>query len=177
VGSPGPDRAAAVGRMVTAHLPDARVGSVVQVGEGTDHLVYEVDGELIVRWSKQRDAAARAARVDREARLLAAVASISPLPVPEPTFTVPEQGCLAYRKLPGVPLLDLPRPQRSSHGASVAATLGRLLTALHGAPPGSTIPRPWGSGPPSMPGAGSSRTWRTASRPATSSTSTRATPR
>jgi aminoglycoside phosphotransferase (APT) family kinase protein len=85
LGSSSPDRVAAVGRMVTAHLPDARVGSVVQVGEGTDHLAYEVDGELIVRWSKERDAAARAAGVDREARLLAAVAAISPLPVPEPS--------------------------------------------------------------------------------------------
>jgi aminoglycoside phosphotransferase (APT) family kinase protein len=128
------DRVAAVGRMVAAHLPDARVDAVVPVGEGTDHFAYEVDGALIVRWSKERDAAARAARVDREARLLAAVAVISPLPVPQPSFTVPEQGCLAYRKLPGVPLLDLSRPQRSSHGASVAATLGQLLTALHAAP-------------------------------------------
>jgi hypothetical protein len=80
----------------------------VPVGEGSDNLAYEVDGELIVRWSKEPDPAARAARVDREARLLAAVASISPLPVPVPSFTVAEQGCLAYRKLPGVPLLDLP---------------------------------------------------------------------
>jgi aminoglycoside phosphotransferase (APT) family kinase protein len=39
------------------------------------------------------------------------------------------RGCL-----PGVPLLDLPQPQRSSHGASVAATLGQLLTALHATP-------------------------------------------
>jgi aminoglycoside phosphotransferase (APT) family kinase protein len=134
MGSSSRDRAAAVVRTVAAHLPDARVDSVVQVGEGTDHVAYEVDGALIVRWSKERDAAARAARVDREARLLAAVAASSPLPVPEPSFTAPEQGCLAYRKLPGVPLLDLPRPRWSSHGASVAATLGQLLTALHATP-------------------------------------------
>ena len=88
------------------------------VGEGSDNLAYEVDGELIVRWSKEPDPAARAARVDREARLLAAVASISPLPVPVPSFTVAEQGCLAYRKLPGVPLLDLPQRQRRPYGDS-----------------------------------------------------------
>ena len=134
MGSSGRDRIAAVGRMVAAHLPDARVDTVVQLGEGTDNLAYEVDGELIVRCSKERDAAARAARVDREARLLAAVVASSPLPVPEPSFTAPEQGCLAYRKLPGVPLLDLPQPQRSRHGASVATTLGQLLTALHAMP-------------------------------------------
>ena len=134
LGSTRLDRVAAVARMVAAHLPQARVDSVVQLGQGTDHLAYEVDGELIVRCSKQRDATARAAHIDREARLLAAVAAISPLPVPEPSFTVPEQGCLAYRKLPGVPLLDLPQPQRIQHGPPFAATLGQLLTALHAAP-------------------------------------------
>jgi aminoglycoside phosphotransferase (APT) family kinase protein len=134
VGTGRRDRLAAVGRMVAAYLPDHRVDSVVPVGEGGDHLAYEVDGELIVRFGKEPDPAARAAGVDREARLLAAVAAISPLPVPEPVFTAAEQGCLAYRKLPGVPLLDLPLPQRSAHAGPVAATLGELLTALHAAP-------------------------------------------
>jgi aminoglycoside phosphotransferase (APT) family kinase protein len=134
MGSQSRDRVAAVGRMVAAHLPGCRVDSVVPVGEGLDHLAVEVNGELIVRWSKEPDPATRAAGVDREARLLAAVTAISPLPVPEPVFTVPEQGCLAYRKLPGLPLLDLPAPQRSAHGGSVAAILGELLCALHAAP-------------------------------------------
>jgi aminoglycoside phosphotransferase (APT) family kinase protein len=134
MGNRSPDRVAAVRRMVAAHLPGNRVDSVVPVGEGTDHLAFEVNGELIVRWSKEPDAAARAAGVDREARLLAAVAAISPLPVPEPGFTVPEQGVLAYGKLPGLPLLDLPRPRRSALGGPVAARLGELLTALHAAP-------------------------------------------
>ena len=134
MGTGSRDRLAAVGRMVAAYLPDHRVDSVVPVGEGGDHLAYEVDGELIVRFGKEPDPAARAAGVDREARLVAAVAAISPLPVPEPVFTAAEQGCLAYRKLPGVPLLDLPRPQRSAHAGPVAATLGELLTALHAAP-------------------------------------------
>jgi aminoglycoside phosphotransferase (APT) family kinase protein len=134
MGNRSPDRVEAVRQLIAAHLPGGRVGSVVPVGEGTDHLAYEVDGELIVRWSKEADVAARAAGVDREARLLAAVAAISPLPVPEPSFTVPERGVLAYRKLPGLPLLELPRPRWSAHGGSVAATLGELLTALHAAP-------------------------------------------
>jgi aminoglycoside phosphotransferase (APT) family kinase protein len=134
MGSRSRDHVATVRRIVAAHLPDYQVDSVVPVGEGSDNLAYEVNGELIVRWSKEPDPAARAARVDREARLLAAVASISPLPVPDPSFTVAEQGCLAYRKLPGVPLLDLPQRQRGAYGGSVAAPLGELLTALHAAP-------------------------------------------
>jgi hypothetical protein len=134
MGSQSRDRVAALGRMVVAHLPGCRVDSIVPVGEGTDNLAYEVNGELIVRCGKEPDPAARAAGVDREARLLAAVAAISLLPVPEPSFTAAEQGCLAYRKLPGRPLLDLPLRQRSAHGGSVAATLGELLYALHAAP-------------------------------------------
>jgi aminoglycoside phosphotransferase (APT) family kinase protein len=134
MGSRSRDHVAAVRRMVAARLPHYQVDSVVQVGEGLDNLAYEVNGELILRYSKEPDPAARAAHVDREARPLAAVAAVSPLPVPEPAFTVPEQGCLAYRKLPGQPLLDLPEPQRSTHASSIAATLGELLTALHAAP-------------------------------------------
>ena len=134
MGSRSRDWDAAVRDLVGVHLPGYRVDSVMQVGEGTDNLVFEVNGALIVRWSKEADPAARAARVGREARLLAAVADIAPLPVPEPSFTVPEQGCLAYRKLPGLPLLDLPQGERSARGGSVAARLGELLTALHAAP-------------------------------------------
>ena len=125
------DRVADVRSVVVAHMPDYQVDSVVQLGEGLDNLAYEVNGELIVRFSKEPDPAPRS---NHEARVLAAVADISPLPVPEPTFTVAEQGCLAYFKLPGVPLLDMPRHQRSAHGTSIAATLGELLTALHAVP-------------------------------------------
>ncbi|MFD9003304.1 phosphotransferase family protein [Streptomyces sp. NPDC059582] len=128
------DRVADVRSVVVTHMPDYRIVSVVPLGEGLDNLAYEVNGELIVRFSKEPDLARRTALVVQEARVLAAVADISPLPVPEPTFTAAEQGCLAYHKLPGAPLLDMPRHQRSAHGTSIAATLGELLTALHAVP-------------------------------------------
>jgi hypothetical protein len=64
--------------LVIAHLPDYRVDSVVHLGEGLDNRAYEVNGELIVRFSKELDPG----RLDREARLLAAVADVSPLSVP-----------------------------------------------------------------------------------------------
>jgi aminoglycoside phosphotransferase (APT) family kinase protein len=130
------DRAADVRGVVATHLPGYQIDSVALLGEGEDNIAYEVNGELVVRFSQEPDPASRAAQVDGEARLLAAVAGISPLPVPEPSFTVAEQGCLAYFKLPGLPLIDLPLPQRLSHGRSIAATLGELLTALHGVPAG-----------------------------------------
>jgi aminoglycoside phosphotransferase (APT) family kinase protein len=111
----------AVHEVVAAHLPGYPITSVVRLGGGLDNVAYEVNGELIVRFGKAADA-------DREARLLTAVRSISPLPVPEPRFT--DAGCLAYPKLPGVPLLDTP----AVDGVPVAAVLGELLAALHAAP-------------------------------------------
>ncbi|MFJ9345919.1 phosphotransferase family protein [Streptomyces sp. NPDC101237] len=130
----GGGRAADVPGIVAARMPGYRVASVVPLGEGVDNLAYEVNGELVVRFAKEPDPARRGALVDREARLLAAVAGFSPLPVPEPVFTVAEQGCLAYRKLPGVPLLELPLPGRSAHGTSTGAALGGFLAALHAVP-------------------------------------------
>ncbi|MEV4750853.1 aminoglycoside phosphotransferase family protein [Streptosporangium sp. NPDC049248] len=128
------DHAQAAHDAVAAHLPGYRVDTITPLGEGQDNLAYEVNGELIVRFSKEADPVRRAMLVDREARLLTGVAGFSPVPVPEPGFTVAEQGCLAYFKLPGLPLLGLPPSERLSHGPSVAATLGGLLSALHAVP-------------------------------------------
>ncbi|MFD3523081.1 phosphotransferase family protein, partial [Streptomyces sp. NPDC058653] len=128
------DRAEDVRGVLAARMPGYRVGDVVFLGEGEDNTVHEVNGELIVRFGKDPDPVSRALRVGREARLLTTVAALSPVPVPEPVFTVAEQGCLGYFGLPGVPLIDVPEPRRSAHGASIAATLGELLRALHGVP-------------------------------------------
>ncbi|WP_144123871.1 phosphotransferase family protein [Catellatospora sichuanensis] len=120
--------------VVAAHLPGHRIGAVVELGAGLDNVAYEVDGELVVRFSREPDPVRRAALVEREARLLATVAEVCPLPVPEPVFTAAEQGCLAYAKLPGVPLSELPRQGWSAYGTSIAATVGGMLDALHAGP-------------------------------------------
>lgn len=130
----GRDRAADVQRVVVAQLPGYRIESVVLLGEGQENIAYEVNGELIVRFGKEPDPARRAARVVGEAGLLALVADVSPLRVPEPIFTVAEQGCLAYVKLRGVPLIDLPASQLPARSGPIAAVLGEFLTALHDVP-------------------------------------------
>ena len=38
--------------LVAAHLPGYRVDSVVPLGEGLDNVAYEVNGDLIVRFSR-----------------------------------------------------------------------------------------------------------------------------
>jgi hypothetical protein len=93
--------------LVPAGAPGFQVRSVVPLGEGLDNLAYEVNGELVVRVSEEPDPARRAELISAEAGLLAAVADISPLPVPEPVFTDREHGCWPHAKIPGVPLLDL----------------------------------------------------------------------
>ncbi|MEU1526148.1 aminoglycoside phosphotransferase family protein [Nocardia rhamnosiphila] len=127
-------RAVDVRDIVTGQLPGYRIDTVALLGEGEDNLAYEVNGELIVRFAKEPDPVSRAARVTDEAALLAAVANISPLPVPEPCFRVPEQGCLAYFELPGRPLIDVPAARRSARLRPIATELGRFLAALHTAP-------------------------------------------
>ncbi|SNS19992.1 phosphotransferase family protein [Actinomadura mexicana] len=122
--------------VVAAQLPAYGIDSVVLLGEGEDNIAFQVNDELIVRFGKEPDPESRAAQVRGEARLLAAVADVSPVPVPEPSFTVAEQGCLAYFKLPGLPLIDADPARRAARGGSVAVTLGEFLGALHAVPVG-----------------------------------------
>ncbi|MEU8001405.1 phosphotransferase [Catellatospora sp. NPDC049111] len=118
--------------VLAVHLPGHRIGTVVELGAGLENVAYEVDGALVVRFSREPDPVRRAELVGHEARLLAAVARVSPLPVPEPVFAAPELGCLAYAKLPGVPLPE--SPGWVEHGTSIAAMLGELLAVLHAEP-------------------------------------------
>ena len=93
------------------------------LGEGLDNTVYETNGGLILRCAKQPDPEA----LLREARILAAVAAVSPLPVPKPAFVSPERGWLAYSKLQGVPLIDA----RPSKVDGIVADLHAFLAVLH----------------------------------------------
>ncbi|BCY10825.1 phosphotransferase family protein [Actinoplanes sp. L3-i22] len=113
------------GALATA-LPGYVVESVSLLGEGLDNTAFEINNELIVRFSRSPDPE----RTDREARLLTLLHRISPLPVPEPII-VPGEHWLAYRKLPGTPLLNLAAPP---HPAKIAATLRDFLRALHAVP-------------------------------------------
>ena len=115
--------------LLARHLPGHKVRRVAALGEGLDNAAFEVDGELVVRKSKEAAPALRADAIRREAHLLAAVARISTLPVPEPAFADPEAGFIAYRRLPGRPLMDHP----VSEPALLAPELGRFLGRLHGA--------------------------------------------
>lgn len=116
--------------LLARHLPGYGVRSVVGLGE-VDHAAFEINGELVVRASKEANPADRAAATWREADLLVAVAELSTLPVPRPVFTDAGAGVLAYPKLPGRPLMDRP----VAEPARMAPTLGGFLHRLHRASP------------------------------------------
>lgn len=117
---------ATVRQLMAERLPGYRVEDVDLLGAGLDNTAYVVNREVVVRFAKDVEAAA----VEREARLLEVVGGISPLAVPEPLFTDKSLGCLAYRMVPGMPLIELPE----SDGGLVAGQLGAFLAALHAAP-------------------------------------------
>jgi aminoglycoside phosphotransferase (APT) family kinase protein len=98
-----------------------------QLRRGLDHVAH-LDGDLVVRVVQDQR---NAGEVEREAALLAVVASISPLPVPRPVRVDPQRGSLTYERLPGVPLMDLDGFRRAEAAASVGRELGALLRALH----------------------------------------------
>ncbi|MER7334061.1 phosphotransferase [Micromonospora sp. NPDC000119] len=138
-GQPGPtmsewDDRQAVHHLLSAHLPDIHVTSVVPLGAGLDNISYEVNDDLVVRISRDLDADERTGRATRECRLLQVVASASPLPVPQPLPAAAELGVLAYPKLRGRPLLSIPEASRAALIPSVATVLGDLLRALHAIP-------------------------------------------
>jgi len=116
--------------LLPRHLPGYEARSITRLGGGLDNAAYEVNGELIVRASKETDPALRSESTQREAQLLAVVAGLSTLPVPEPVFVDAEAGLLAYVKLPGVPLIDHP----VTEPARLAPALGWFLSRLHQAP-------------------------------------------
>lgn len=116
--------------LLTCHLPHYEVHSIARLGEGLDNVAYEVNGELIVRGSKETDPASRSESTRRERDLMSVVSELSPLPVPEPVFADIEAGVLAYFKLPGLPLLERP----VNEPARLAFYLGRFLSRLHAAP-------------------------------------------
>jgi aminoglycoside phosphotransferase (APT) family kinase protein len=110
-----------------------------RLGGGLDNVAYLVD-DLVVRFRRTGPG-----EVSREARVLRAVAAVSPIAVPVPEFVDPVGGCIAYRMLPGEPLLAVAERDAGALGAR----LGRLLAALH-ALPGDTFgetddtpPRVW----------------------------------
>ena len=102
---------------------------VVEIDEGWDSIVLEVDGEWIVRVPRREEVREV---MSLEARLLSELASALPVPVPriEVVEDSADASFVAYRKLPGDALHDPPPSlARSSLGFSP-----RFTSSLASAP-------------------------------------------
>jgi hypothetical protein len=93
--------------------PDAAFRTL---GHGIDPEAFAI-GDLIVRIDLADDVE-RSIHVVQEAGPLAAVASISPLTVPEVASSRPDLGVIVVRRLPGVSALDRPRLPRGHRGTA-----------------------------------------------------------
>lgn len=111
-------------------LLGVEVRTLVLLGEGTDHVAYEMDGAYVIRQQKLLGDAGGAAVIEREVALLDIVARVSPIPVPEVVAVAPESGLLVQRKLPGDSLLDRP----PTDPAALVDQLAEFLTAINGVP-------------------------------------------
>lgn len=107
-------------------------GALRLLGAGLDHAAFLVDEHVVIRVTAATGAEGQ---VIREAHLLRRLAAALPLPIPRPLWSDPAAGCLAYRLLPGRPLLHALRTTSRISPATVGTQIGRLLSVLHSLPP------------------------------------------
>lgn len=112
-------------------LPDLAVREVRYLAEGWDSTVFEVNGSLIFRFPKRADVAAQ---LERERRLLPALAPSLPAPIPVFRYVVTRGpaapfGFAGYATLPGEQLSSV--TLSASAVARLMDDLGRFLAALH----------------------------------------------
>lgn len=106
---------------------------IVQLGSGLDHVVFEVEGGLIVRTTVAQDSVGTAGLL-REAKLLERLAGVVPLPIPTPRWADAETGCVAYAKLAGRPLIDSPRLEAVADDPVFAETMAGFMRRLRAVP-------------------------------------------
>lgn len=128
--APGGEGYEAYRATLARDFPALAARSFAYLGEGGDHIAFEIGAELVIRFAKRGNQSA----LDREARILRHVAAISPLPTPVPVVAHAGGGYLGYRKLSGVPLLGAVGGFDPRGWPDFAATLGAFLSAINSAP-------------------------------------------
>jgi aminoglycoside phosphotransferase (APT) family kinase protein len=96
----------------------------IPLGQGTTHLTFSV-GPYVIRLVGEVEEGTPTAFL-REATLLDRLQTRLPVTVPHPTLLAPDLGGMAYRQLPGQPLLDVRLADRSR----LVDDLGALLRAM-----------------------------------------------
>ncbi len=124
--------------MLHERYPAFEVSAWRPVQQGWDSVTLLVNEELILRFARRPDVAARLAR---EARLLPDLADALPVAIPRFAYVCGDPNTPAgvrfvgYRALPGVAIT--PDAVSSPHSEQLAAQLGAFLSALHAYPVGA----------------------------------------
>jgi aminoglycoside 2''-phosphotransferase len=117
-------------RAIAGRYPDLYLRTCRPAQQGWDSTTLLVNDELIFRFARRPDVAER---LEREVRLLPAIADLLPVSVPRFEFVCddPDGGkrFVGYRAIPGVPLDD-PRVPKAQL-PMLAMQLGAFLEALH----------------------------------------------
>ena len=122
-------------RILREAFPEIAIRTLGYFASGWDYEMWEVNGELLVRFPRREECGKP---LLKEVRLLAELADTISAPVPRPQFF--SEGCEAfqlpffgYRKLAGSPLSKVKLSARKR--TSMARQLGRFLSELHRFPP------------------------------------------
>src|SRR5689334_23365287 len=118
-------------QIIAACFPGLTITSCTVVSEGWDSVAVAVNDELIFRFPKRPDVEPQYLK---EARLLAALADVLPLPVPRFAFVwaggaAYDHAFIGHRAIGGGPLTAAQLTAGTAE--RVAAQLAAFLTALH----------------------------------------------
>lgn len=114
--------------LLRSRLSDIEIRSLVPIEQGWDSLVFEINGELIIRLPRRVEVEDW---LRKEIALLPDLADVLPAAIPRFEFLNDEGGLpfVGYRKLPGE-RIDVALAA-GSDAVGIARQLGRFLAALH----------------------------------------------
>lgn len=113
-------------RILRRDHPGFEVRSVRVLGEGLDHVAFEVNGSLVVRVAK-----GRTTEIPKEARLLGTLGTALADCIPAVDPEIAGTGYFSYGKLPGVPLQQVIDDLDEAGLPRVEDFLARFLSILH----------------------------------------------
>ncbi len=119
--------------IVESRFPDVRVERCEEVPGGWDHVLLLVNDEWLFRVPRRAESEAT---LEKEVRLLPAIAPAMPVAVPRyervGRSDTPPKVIVGYRRIPGLPLSR--KILTGEHGETVLRGLGGFLTSLHAFP-------------------------------------------
>lgn len=119
----------AISEVLNREIPDLLINSINIIETGWEHLVAEVNEDLIFRFPRERRAVAN---LEREKKLLDYLKNHISLPIPDYRYFGTDIAFVGYRKIPGVHLnQQLYAGLDVDVRLNIANTLAHFFTQLH----------------------------------------------